>query len=314
MNEAEVARQIYDLLGYGSLTVDTIDYLKEKLFAAVSSVDELLPLFQRLKQFYEDWCEGTFIDNTPSENWPQIKRMQLGAEDIQAGLRHIDIYAGLNVMRLLFELHRYGQQLANGRNYSSLHFHPCGNLELKGKDADSGRLLRIIGYSQLIGLDAFTEVIGSHLSCADLSRAYLSRAYFSSANFQNCNFQGANLSSANLIGSNLIKADLRSAYLQGADLRGANLSRSHLGCADLRGANFSGADFRSSNLIGANFRGANLSRANFSGANLKGADLSSTNLISADLSSADLTNVDLSDAYPKVCVCKVCANRISVTE
>jgi hypothetical protein len=109
MNEAEVARQVYDLLGYGALTVEVVEYLKEKLFSSVM-LNELVPLFQRLRQFYEDWCEGTFIDNAPSENWPQIKMTQMKAAEINTGLRQVDIHAGLNVLLLLFVLHGHGQQ------------------------------------------------------------------------------------------------------------------------------------------------------------------------------------------------------------
>ncbi len=148
LNETEVARQIYDLLGYGALTVEVVDYLKELLFAQVE-LDELVRLFQQLHQFYMNWCDGIYIDKAPSENLPQGKMMQMGKVEILLGLRQVDIYAGLNVMILLFQLHRHGQQ--KEVQSEVLKFHPCGDLEVNS--ADRTKLSCVIGYSQVIGIN-----------------------------------------------------------------------------------------------------------------------------------------------------------------
>jgi NACHT domain len=62
--------QIYDLLGSGCLTPDIVDYLREML--ATSNYWQPLRLFERLNQFWDDWCEGEFIDRT-EDNLPQKK-------------------------------------------------------------------------------------------------------------------------------------------------------------------------------------------------------------------------------------------------
>ena len=303
MGEAEVARRVYDLLGYGALTVEVVDYLKEKLFSSVSSVDSLVPLFQRLRQFYEDWCRGVFMDSSPSENWPQIKMMQLKAAEIDTGLRQVDIHTGMNVLLLLFVLHGYGQQQANEDDKLPLHFHPCSDLDLNVMD--NGKLLRTMGYSQLVRLDYFTSLVGSHLSAADfrsadlrsadlsaanLSAANLSAADLSAADLSAADLSAADLSAADLSAANLSAADLSSANLSYVDLSAAYLSAANLSAADLSSANLSYVDLREANLCEANLREANLSSANLSSANLSSANLRSTDLNSANLSSADLSS------------------------
>ncbi|MEO0769931.1 MAG: pentapeptide repeat-containing protein, partial [Cyanobacteria bacterium J06649_4] len=224
------------------------EYLKEKLFSSVSALDDLVPLFNRLKQFYEDWCEGIFIDGAPSENWPQIKMTQLKAAEIPLGLRQVDIYAGMNVLLLLFVLHGYGQQQVKKGGKSLLHFCPCGDPNLA--EIERGKLLRMIGYSQFIRLDYFAIAVGFFLSKANLGRAYLGRAYLSRANLSEANLSRAYLSYADLSQANLSEADLSRAYLRYADLSRADLSE-----AKLHYANLSGADLRSANLSSADLEG-----------------------------------------------------------
>jgi hypothetical protein len=87
-------------------------------------------LFQRLEDFYLRWCEGEFIDMLP-ESLPQ-KKMRLLRDQLKTqelGQRQIDIYAGLNVMILLLELHRYGQRHLNSK--TKWCFILVGNLMLK---------------------------------------------------------------------------------------------------------------------------------------------------------------------------------------
>ncbi|PZO49935.1 MAG: hypothetical protein DCF15_16380 [Phormidesmis priestleyi] len=250
LNDAAVARQIYDLLGYGPLTVEIVDYLKELLFSAEEG-DDLARLSHRLHQFYDSWCEGFYIDKVPGDNLPQSKMMQLNAAEIATGVRQVDIHAGLNVMILLFEMHRYGQQQDDETSRWALHFHPCG--DLKTGVLDREKLLRIIGYSQLIRLHRFVATVGRHLSDANLSDANLSDANLSFANLSQADLRAANLShaalrAANLIAANLIAADLRYADLCAASLSHANLSSANLSHANLIAADLSSADLRAANL------------------------------------------------------------------
>ncbi|MEL7067847.1 MAG: pentapeptide repeat-containing protein [Cyanobacteria bacterium J06581_3] len=233
-----------------------VEYLKEKLFASESSVDELVPLFQRLRQFYEDWCEGLFVDSVPSGNWPQIKMMQLKAAEIDTGLRQVDIYTGMNALLLLFVLHGYGQQQVKEDEKSPLNFHPCGDPDSNAMD--NGKLLRMIRYSQLIRPDYLAFIVWRYLSAANLRGADL----------RGVNLSSANLSSADLRGVNLNAANLRIANLQGANLQGANLQDANLNAADLSGANLCGASLQGADLIPIFLYTADLARtriyANFS--------------------------------------------------
>ncbi|MGC1217266.1 MAG: pentapeptide repeat-containing protein [Phormidesmis sp.] len=278
LDDAEVAWQIYDLLGYGPLTIEIVDYFKELLFSAGES-DDLVRFFQRLHQFYENWCEGFYIDKAPHENLPQIKLMQMRDVDTPVGLRQVDIYVGLNVMILLFRMHSHAQQQAEESKRLALHFHPCGNLDTG--EADFEKLLCTIGCSQLVGFDSFTTAVGPHLSHANLG----------SANLNNVNLGGANLSGANLSRVYLFRANLGGANLSGADLRRADLRRVNLLLANLHIADLRLADLRFADLRSVNLSGAYLSGANLSSANLRRADLGRADLCSADLHRANLDDI-----------------------
>ena len=264
--ESQMDWEIYDLLGYGGLTAEIVEYLMGLLttpaVAGEKSLFRPVELFQRLENFYWRWCEGEFIDMLP-ESLPQ-KKMRLLREQLKTqvktqdlGLRKIDIYAGLNVMILLLELHRYGQQRDEFKD--KMVFYPCGKPNAEGKLDDAGRLLRLIGYSCCVGDFDFLQIVGRFLSGANLSRANLSRVNLSGANLSHANLSHANLSRADLSRANLGDANLRGAYLSGADLSGADLSGTNL-----RGTNLSGTNLRGANLSGAYLSGANLSDANLS--------------------------------------------------
>ncbi|NES68169.1 MAG: low-complexity protein, partial [Okeania sp. SIO2D1] len=287
VSDKELERQVYDLFGYGRLTVEVVEYLMALL---VKSEVKLEVLFKRLHGFYLDWCEGKFIEKM--EDALSQKVRQLWKWGIESGQRRVDIYTGLNVMILLFELHRYGGSQEELRE--QLHFYPCGQPD--SENFDDTRLLRMIGYSQCLGSGSFVEKVGSflngvNLSGVDLSGANLSGADLSGANLSAAKLSGTNLSDADLSGANLSAAKLSDANLSGANLSGANLSGANLIHANLIHANLSGA-----NLSGANLSGAKLSDANFSGANFSGADLSFADLILADLSDAKLIHANLSFA------------------
>ncbi|MEP0754451.1 pentapeptide repeat-containing protein [Trichocoleus sp. Lan] len=227
MSTDQMDWQIYDLLGYGGLTPEIVEYLMALL--AVSTEFQPVRLFKRLENFYLRWCDGEFID-APPENLPQKKMRQMREQTPEVkwiGLRQVDIYAGLNVTILLLELHRYAQLRDDLKH--EIAFFPCGK---KNTDSfDEYRLLRSIGYSECIGIGGFLGTVAKFLRGANLIDANLSGADLIDANLSGANLIDVNLSHADLKGVDLIDANLR-----GADLRGANLSSADLSSADLRGA------------------------------------------------------------------------------
>lgn len=273
LNDQQLEWQIYDLLGYGGLTVEVVEYL----MALLQESEDFKPveLYQRLYHFYINWSNGEYIDQI-DQNLPQRKQKQMHEFGIPSGIRQADVYAGLNVLILLLELHRYAQAKDDLKDIIS--FHPCGvpNTE----EFDQYRLLRTIHYSDSFEIGTFLRATSLFLSNANLNSAFLNRAKLIGTKFSN-----ANLSSANLISTNLINIDLFNANLSGANLSGANLSRADLSSVDLSNAN----------LISTILFNANLSGANLIGANLIGASLISADLSNADLSSACLSSADLSD-------------------
>ncbi|WYL96605.1 MAG: pentapeptide repeat-containing protein [Gloeotrichia echinulata IR180] len=277
-SEPQMYWQIYDLLGFGGMTPEILEYLMGLLTEIPNFPWEML--FKRLENFYRRWYQGKFIDSE-EETLPQKKLRQLQKYKIEElGQRQVDIYAGLNVMILLLELHRYAQ----GRDdlTQQIIFYPSDKPE---KYHLTTQLLRIINYSDGIKLGNFNSVVGQFLSRANLSRADLNGA----------NLSGAYLGDAYLSGAHLSGADLSSAHLRDANLSSANLSRADLSSANLNSANLSDAYLSSADLKGADLRGADLSSANLSSADLRGANLSSANLSSANLGDAYLGDAYLSN-------------------
>ena len=196
----EMHWEVYDLLGYGGLTVEVMGYLSVLL--SQSKVLEPVTLFERLEDFYLRWWEGEFIDAT-ANNLPQRKmanlRERVPEREEPLGLRQVDVVTGLNVMVLLFELHRYGQ--AREGLKAKMTFYPCGEPETEA--FDEVKLYRIMGYGECLRVSGFNSVVGKHLSSADLSSADLSSADLSRANLSSANLRSANLSSADLRSANL---------------------------------------------------------------------------------------------------------------
>ncbi|MEM8832031.1 MAG: pentapeptide repeat-containing protein [Cyanobacteria bacterium P01_G01_bin.19] len=232
IDDQELARQIYDLLGYGGLTVEIVEYL----WGLLLKNNEFQPvkLFERLLDFYERWCDGEFID-AKGITLPQQKMHELDEQcpdrETNLGQRQVDIYAGLNIMILLLELHRYGQSLSDEDIKHKLTFYPCGEPNQSGKLEDSTKLSTIIGYCQCVGASGFRDIVGNFLRDANLRDANLSGARLS----------GARLDGARLDGANLEGANLRDAYLSGTNLSGARLDGARLDGAYLSGTNLSGA-------------------------------------------------------------------------
>jgi uncharacterized protein YjbI with pentapeptide repeats len=286
ISDHELAWQIYDLLGHGAITAEIMDYLRAMLFKRPQL--DISRLFDRLYRFYLGWSEGIFIDQPALENLPQRKMQQLTDMSVTCGLRQIDVYAGLNVMILLFELHKYNQQhpLATA---TPIVFRPDGE---PGDDlAIPQKLRRIIGYSECLDPNAFADIVGFALSHADLSHARLNSVRLTSADLQEANLERAQLINAFLSSANLRRANLHCAQLSSAELFNANLVQTNLSQAVLYGATLSGA-----NLSLANLANAELFRAILSKADLTRADLTHTKLTDAQLRCAKLTSANLSKA------------------
>ncbi|MEQ8538239.1 MAG: pentapeptide repeat-containing protein [Coleofasciculus sp. D1-CHI-01] len=269
VSREKLAEEVYDLLGYGGLTWEIVEYVMALLDV---SHEEFLQLFQRLEEFYLDWCNGEFINAEPTSNLPQKKMLHLRKYGSLMGLREVDIYAGINVMILLLVLNRYAQNRDELKGKIS--FNPCGQ-----PDSDSfepTQLLRIISYSNSFDLNTFANTVSQFLSSANLKNADFTGADFSRADIKNADFTGADLS----------RTDLSRANFSDANLIGVNLSNANLSLANFSDANLSKAD-----LWGADFNNANLSDANLSDANLKEANLNDTNLSDANFSKANLDGI-----------------------
>jgi len=291
--------EIYDLLGYGGLTQEIVEYLMGLLTLSKEFHPE--PLFKRLENFYLRWCHGEFID-APPETLPQRKMRQMQRQSIPIGVRQVDICAGLNVMILLLELNHYAQLRADLKG--RIAFYPCGQKDTK--DFDENRLIQIIGYSQCSARGMFRRTVGAFLSytnlCgidlygvnlpgvdlhgADLRDATLYRVNLAGADLSNAKLTNARIENARFDGVTLSGANLSKAKLSGADLRGARLSGANLSNADLRGVDLSDAYLGFSDLGDSFLNGADLSGADLSNANLSGANFYS------EASGADLANID----------------------
>ncbi|NJK48350.1 hypothetical protein HC931_09315 [Candidatus Gracilibacteria bacterium] len=301
IDDDKLSEEIYDLLSYGGLTPEIVEYL----MALLDSEKQFnyLKLFERLEYFYQDWCRGKFINGSPN-NLPLNQMQKFRTANILLDLRQVDIYAGLNVMILLLELYRYFHN--NDEFRDKIIFYPCG--KVGSNNFDNQLLLRIIGYSNSVTVGIFSETVGNfllgaslegvylagvHLAGASLDRANLSQANLKGAYLSEANLELANLKSANLSGANLSEASLAFADLEDANLQGANLSKASLVYADLKDANLQGvyledASISEANLLRANLEGANLQGANLQGANLSGASLEDANLQGANLEGAYL--------------------------
>jgi uncharacterized protein YjbI with pentapeptide repeats len=311
-------REIYDLLGYGNLSKEVVDYIMAMLKPTQKTLGRLedkqwYQLFERLQDFYLRWWEGEFIDAVQLPQWKMLAlREQIPDREEPLGLRQVDACTGLNALILLFELHRYGQSQDGLKQ--TLAFYPCGQPEQAKFEAS--RLNRIIGYGECIEAKAFNRFINPFFSYADLSHAILrnvdlshailrdailkdadlSHIDLSHADLSHATLRRTNLRQANLSEADFNHANLSGAILIGTDLRGADFSHANLNGANLNGANLSSADLSHAKLINANLSGTNLSGADCSGANFNGADLSGVNLSHADLSETDFSHANLNGA------------------
>ncbi|MEA5462581.1 pentapeptide repeat-containing protein [Leptothoe sp. PORK10 BA2] len=293
LDDRAVHGQIYDLLGFGGLSVEIVEYVFELL--KESDIDRVR-LFQRLHGFYERWCEGEFLDQAPNENLPQKKFLQLRDKTITIGLKQVDIFAGLNGLIMLFKLHA-GAQSENYPKVSAdepkpaIWFHPCG--EPHTEQFDQEKLLKIIHYADSLDMSTFTQIVGPHLSSANLESANLESANLDSANLDSANLDRANLDRANLDSAILSRAILSRAILSNAILSNAVLSNAILSNANLYSATLDSATLDRAYLYRAYLYKAYLYKADLSNATLSNATLDSANLDSANLSNATLDSATL---------------------
>jgi hypothetical protein len=187
--------QIYDLLGYGCLTREIVDYL----WTLLADSDDWQPvrLFDRLNEFWESWCDGVFIDREPSDNLPQKKmrilREQQPKGGQRLGIRQVDIYTGLNILILLLKLNSYAQTRDELRN--EIVFYPNGK---PGNEDDDFRSVRI-GVSLPLGVTSHADrqpyqrlrkaiFYGESIELGVFKNVgcYLDDANLSGANIDNC--------------------------------------------------------------------------------------------------------------------------------
>jgi hypothetical protein len=185
LDERALHEQIYDVFGYGGMSQEIVAYLWELL--GESDLDRVR-LFNRLHNFYQQWCQSEFLDAPPNENLPQKKMLQLREQEIPTGLRQVDVFAGLNVMILLFKLHADAQLAGyphqpNDTPRPDIWFHPCGEPDTDAFDTD--QLLNIIHYADALNISTFTKVVGPHLASATLSSATLANALLIETKFNN---------------------------------------------------------------------------------------------------------------------------------
>ncbi|MFM7406778.1 MAG: pentapeptide repeat-containing protein [Cuspidothrix sp.] len=265
--EAEMNWQIYDLLGFGILSKDIVEYL---LGLIIEIADfRWIQLYRRLENFYSSWCQSKFID-TAEETLAKINLRSLQNGGIyQLSQRQIDIYAGLNVMILLLSIQRYAQE--NEVLKEHIIFYPSGQPE--GNNF-TYQLQNIIHYSNCLDGENFRSLVGQFLSGTHLRGASLLQINLSYAVLTD-----ADLSRASLCGANFSYANLHCAYFIGTDLKEANFTAANLSETYLSAANLSGANLRDANL-----KDVDLSRANLSGADLRGADCDGANFMGAILS------------------------------
>jgi hypothetical protein len=226
---------------------------------------------------YKIWDTDTYYRllsgsaGTASPFWDGIRQpyVQVMYPHCEAWPSYALIY--LNPTSIVFLWEKYHLVMSKGQNDLSVPIAPTAGPEAvlcdPGPFADCQR----------------ANLIGAHLSFADLREADLT-----TANLSGASLRGALLGYSQLTGANLSYADAR-----GADLHGASLDSTDVSYADLRLAYLSDVNLDRAILSNADLRDADLSYAILSGAilhsaNLEEADLRGANLLGADLGEAQL--------------------------
>lgn len=232
--ENNLVEEVYDLLGYGVLTLGIVEYLSALL--QKYPVDTI-NLFERLCSFYFWWSNKGFINKLEGSTLPQNKARQL---TFYTGQHVVDIVTGVNVLILLLELHRYAQTKDDLRG--KIIYHPCRQEKsddtLYKEYPGNEHLLRTIYYVCSYDTDTFSRALGQFLKSSNLSHAYLAGAPLDGVDLSSTNLIRVNLSGSSLISSDLSNANLSHANLSGINLSNANLSGADLSHAYLKRASF----------------------------------------------------------------------------
>ena len=152
--------ELYDLLGFGGLTPEIVEYITAYFDLCPEQFDaeKIVRLFKRLEHFYIRWCDGEFID-APPENLPQKKmrllKEQLSDREIPLGQRQVDVYAGLNILILLLELHRYAQDRYELND--QIIFSPSG--KIAEGESHTFQLSKVIHYSDCLRSGTFSRTL-----------------------------------------------------------------------------------------------------------------------------------------------------------
>ncbi|NEQ46220.1 MAG: NACHT domain-containing protein [Leptolyngbya sp. SIOISBB] len=230
---------MYDLLGCHVLTPEIVEYLT----ALLTKHPDFQPekLHKRLYDFYWRWSDGEFID-APPENLPQRKMRLLrertpDCEEI-LGQRQVDVYTGLNTMILLFELHRYGINLAPKNKHTSsmnsvYNFHPCRNF--RSEYFDDMRLKRVLSKGFYISENISLSLISPFLHHLDLRNISLDTISMGNVDFSYTDLRGSMFSGMTLGNADFSNSELIDVRFSGMAVGNVDLSNS-----DLRGARFFG--------------------------------------------------------------------------
>ncbi|MTJ10328.1 pentapeptide repeat-containing protein [Anabaena sp. UHCC 0204] len=273
-------QKIYQLLGYGILTEDIEKLLLEGLRKQQKNNFSLAILYQRLEDFWRDYCQGRWLNEGIAHqawNYLQTLNNPLNVEQINAAV-------GLNIFLLLCSISQEIKTI----------FYPCGNPS-NLREFYPNALIELMNRIAILHKNAFSSrLLSKSLAGINLSEASLSQVMWNDANLQ-----GINLSDTDLTGANLVNTNLQQANLQGANLTGANLTGANLQRVSFTGANLTKANLTNANLTGVNLNSVNLTQTLLFGAILDNADKEFAALNGALFSPNDITStIDLPPNEP----------------
>ncbi|NES83910.1 MAG: pentapeptide repeat-containing protein [Moorea sp. SIO2B7] len=239
-----VGEHLYQLLGSGLLSLEIEQLVIERLRQEENNNSHNFSfqrLFERLYPFYQDYCQGRWLDEGIAHqviNLFQSETYSLNTLQIEAAV-------GINIFSLL----------CLTAKEASIPFSPCGNPN-QSEEFDANRLLTFLNRSAILFPIKFLSQVRDCFKKLHLEGACLNQTVLAGVNLE-----GSNLSIAELIGTNLTSANLKEANLSWASLAYANLSNSNLSKANLKGADLSNANLLGATLGGANFKNTCLFQA-----------------------------------------------------
>ncbi|MBF2067782.1 MAG: pentapeptide repeat-containing protein [Calothrix sp. C42_A2020_038] len=228
------AQHIYNLFGYGILSLEIGELVTEALHRQENQDFSLTLLCERLLMVWHGYCQGRWFDEGivhNARNYFKTLRNPLNVEQINAAV-------GLNLFFLLCDCHRILKRA----------FTPCTTPEA---------LTQLISRVSILAPQAFQ----GRISPKSFAAVNLSNVDLTQVSLVGVCLEGVNLAGAKLAGANLAHSNLSSADLTGADLTGANLERTNLTNAKLLGANLECANLTGTKLTSAIFTNACLYNA-----------------------------------------------------